>query len=225
MKLNGINVPEGEGIVLEVHLDLQHTTSAFTAMLNGLGFENDPFATFFPTGYVAHMTGRLRVLQKDLRNLLPRVNSLVAGIIKKAMIAECALYTEVELVREIYRFEPSDGILFNRALDVLKFSGSGKLGGAKSDVHVEFPYGKVPDEVRAYLSEKMFYWVSTPETPHCHAEEIATLQTSTYPAGKRVCDLLVANPLPGCTAIHLEQKLSMTATNFNLVMPEVIMVG
>jgi hypothetical protein len=224
IKFNGVTAPDGEGMVLEVHLDIQKTTTGFTEWLNTLGFENDPFATFFPVGYIAHMTGRLRVLPKNIKDLLPKVNSLVAGVIQKAISEEHALYAEVELVREVLRFTPMEVMILDKSLDSFHFHRSGKFGGAKSDVHIEFPKGKVPDYVRDYLSSKEFYWVSTPQTVHCGAEEIATLQTTTYEAGRQVVSLLAQRPLPGCTAIHLEQKLSMVSTNYNLAMPEVISV-
>ena len=40
MKFNGISIPEGDGVVIEVHLDIQETTEKFTTWLESLGFEN-----------------------------------------------------------------------------------------------------------------------------------------------------------------------------------------
>jgi hypothetical protein len=220
MKLYGIVAPAGEGTILEVHLDLQNVTPQFADWLQSIGFDPDPFSIFHPAGYVHHMTGRDRVPPATL----PEVRAFVADIITQARSQKVALYAEIELARETTYFDPSKSTKIAGVLDRLTFLTTGTFGKAGADVHVEFANGTVPDEVRKYLLAKNFYWVSTPDNDHFSAEEIATLQTRTYQAAKRVYQLLVAEPLPACTGIHLEQKIAMVATHVGLPMPEVISV-
>lgn len=223
--LHGILAPVGEGTILEVHLDVQDTTSSFNNWLEGVGFENDPFVIFHPPQYNHHLTGRMRVSPKNLSTVLPKIDTLVTSVISKAQSRGINLYAEVELARETMYFPKLDSSLVNGVLDGLTFRLSGQCGGAKADVHVEFKSGTVSHEVRGYLSRKHFYWVSTPPTVHFPAEEIATLQTLTWQGAKKVYDILCNHPLPDCTGIHLEQKLSMKTTRADLPMPEVIEVS
>ncbi|RJQ29762.1 hypothetical protein C4571_00610 [Candidatus Parcubacteria bacterium] len=222
--LHGITAPAGEGTVLEVHLDLERTTPVFDSWLGSVGFEGDPFTIFYPAWCTRHMTGRMRTRKEDLAIILPEVNALIANAMKEAKSHGIDLYSEVELVRDIKRFSPPESRHSDAVLDSLCFSSTGRFGTAKADVHVEFPSGEVSPEVREYLTGKKFYWVATPPSAHFPAEEIATLQTSTYKAAEEVYRLLSAKPLRGCTAIHLEQKLSMAATRAGLPMPETIEV-
>lgn len=222
--LYGISPPVGEGIILEVHLDIQETDQSFISWLESVGFENDPFLIFHPPQYTHHMTGRTRCLSKDLHTILPGVHALVESVIAEAHAQGFNLYTEIELARETVHFSRRESLDINNVLDLMDFRQSGLYGGAKADVHVEFENGTVPEAVREYLLDKKFYWVSTPQTQNFPSEEIATLQTTTYQGGKKIFELLVANPLPFCTGIHLEQKLSMKTTDPKLPMPEVIEV-
>jgi len=222
--LHGVSAPPGNGTVLEVHLDIQNASPAFASWLEGIGFENDPFVLFYPPEYSWHMTGRTRIPPKGLHDVFPKIDSLVEDVIAEARLQAIRLYSEIELVRGTTYFAsrgPSQDLV---VLDSVTLRGTGQFGGAKADVHVEFESGRVPGEVRDYLSRNHFYWVSTPPTTHFPAEEIATLQTSTYPGAKEIYDLLVATPLPGCTGIHIEQKLSMKVSTAGLPMPEVIEV-
>ncbi len=223
--LHGVSAPTGKGTVLEVHLDIQNALPAFGSWLEQIGFENDPFVVFYPPEYSGHMTGRTRVPPKGLHDVFPKVDSLVETVMVEARSQAIKLYSEIELVRGTTYFadrRPSQKL---NVLDDITLRRSGQFGGAKADVHVEFESGRVPLKVRDYLSRNHFYWVSTPPTAHFPAEEIATLQTSTYPGAKVIYDLFVTAPLPGCTGIHIEQKLSMKASNAGLPMPEVIEVS
>ena len=222
--LNGISSPAGEGIILEVHLDILTTDELFESWLKSLGFESDPFKDFHPSMYVSHMTGRTRSLSKDLHKVLPGINALVQGVIAEAQAEGLDLYAETELVRQTEHFQRHQSPKIDRVLDEMSFCPSGLHGGAKADIHVEFEAGTVPAAVREYLLSKRFYWVSTPVTPNFPAEDIATLQTTQYRDAKRIFDLLVASPLPWCTGIHLEQKLLMEATSPSIPMPEIIEV-
>lgn len=223
--LHGISAPAGEGTILEVHLDIQRPTKTFTDWLMEMGFENDPFLIFFPPEYTYHMTGRARVLPRDMHVILPQVERLVRDVVARAQSLGISLYTETELARETTYFPGNQATTTNGILDVFQFDQSGRHGGAKADVHVEFKDGTVTPAVRKYLVEKHFYWVSTPPTEHFSSEEIATLQTTEYKGAKRIYDLLCDHPLHACTGIHLEQKLSMETTSAHLPMPEVIHVS
>ena len=220
--LLGITAPAGDGPILEVHVDLWETHSPLE-WLGDFGFENDPFAVFYPSGYVHHVTGRTRVHEKGLRAKMSEVDALIERVIDEARSRRVDLYTEVELVRDTKHF-PQRSIRGINVLDKFTFTPTGKCGGAKADIHIEFLAGTVPAEVREYLLRKYFYWVSTPETKYFPAEEIATLQTATYGSAQDAYKCLVVQPLPLCTGIHLEQKLSMRATRPDLPMPEVIKV-
>jgi len=225
MKFNGICAPQGRGLILEVHVDVRGKSRPdFISWLSARGFEEDPFSVFYPEGYVDHLTGRIRVPQKQLHRVLDKLNVTVSEVIEEARSRKIDLYTETEIVRQTTLFTALQDS-FSPVLDSLSFKRSGLFGGAKADVHVEFPSGKVPSAVRNYLMEKYFYWVATPRTKYFPSEEIATLQTSCYGMAVEVFEILATSPLPGCTAIHLEQKLSMEATRSNLLMPEVIKIG
>ncbi len=58
--LHGLVVPLGDGMVIEVHLDIMDLNPAFLRRLNALGFEDDPFLDFYPPEYRFHYTGRTR---------------------------------------------------------------------------------------------------------------------------------------------------------------------
>jgi hypothetical protein len=224
-KLEGIK-PSGNGTVVEVHADLQRTDPDFIAWLSAMGFQDDPFTVFHPQGYVQHMTGRLRYPASQLRAVLPDVHALIDRVIEQGRELNFPLYLELELVRGIARFEPS--VTAHRSkgeiLPHFHFSRTGTFGAAKADIHVEFRHGTVTTEVHQSLLDKEFYWVGTPSTEHFPAEDIATLQTARYDSARAVYQALILDPPVGCTAIHLEQKLSMRATSSDLAMPEVIAV-
>lgn len=221
--LHGLVAPPGEGMVIEVHLDIMETSATFLRRLNDLGFEDDPFLDFFPPEYRFHYTGRTRAPQSEVHNVLPGINRLIAQVVAEAQAAGVKLYVECELVREIRHFE-DDGAA--RGLSALQgFSFDGVHGGeTKADVHVEFQSGTVTDEVRALLVGKKFYWVRTPASERFPSEEIATLQTSVFHDAQLVYDRLVSKPLPACTGIHLEQKLAMIGSHPGLPLPEVVAV-
>ena len=144
-------------------------------------------------------------------------------VIAEAQAHEARLYLEVEIVREKTYFDGDVGEMTD-PLKNLVFSPSGVFGGAKADIHIEFPKGTVSEEVRKYLLRSCFYWVETPATELFGAEEIATLQLSEFGDAMKVYKAFVASPLPACTGIHLEQKLHMLASCEGLAMPEVICV-
>lgn len=224
-QFHGVTAPEGVGLVLEVHLDLAVVTPAFERFLHDRGFEDDPFSIFRPEWCTRHMTGRARVPGRRLSTLLPAVNTAVEEVLAKARESRIDLYIEVELVRGVWRASALQARKdWRKALEGFHFQPTGRLGGAKADIHVEFPAGGVSPAVRTYLSARQFYWVATPATRHCPAEEIATLQPCAYTAARQVYQSLVRRPPPNCSAIHLEQKLRMEATSTGLTMPEVISV-
>lgn len=224
-RFHGVTAPAGEGIVLEVHLDLAAVIPAFERFLRDRGFEDDPFSAFKPEWCTRHMTGRTRVRGRRLSTLLPVVNAAVGDVLAKARECGIDLYVEVELVRGVWRArEVQPKMDWRDALAGFRFRPTGRLGGSRADIHVEFPTGEVAPEVRGYLVERQFYWVATPMTRHCPPEEIATLQPTSYTAARQVYQALVRMPLPNCSAIHLEQKLRMEATSPALTMPEVISV-
>jgi hypothetical protein len=217
--LHGIVTPTGDGVVIEVHLDIMEAPNTFLRFLNGLGFENDPFLDFYPPEYRFHYTGRTRALRNDVGIVLPEIGVLTAHVIEQAKAANVRMYAETELVRDIQHFEDRGSIRNLSALDGLTFKKSGLPGSAKADVHIEFNAGTVPRDVRAHLLVKDFYWVRTPSSERFPSEEIATLQTAVFDDAQRVYTRLVSSPLPACTGIHLEQKLAMTASRPDLPMP------
>jgi hypothetical protein len=217
--LHGIVAPSGDGVVIEVHLDIMEAPAAFLHFLNGLGFENDPFLDFYPPEYRFHYTGRTRVLRSDVGIVLPEISVLTAQVIEQAKAANIKLYVEIELVRDIQHFEDRGSVRNLSALDGLTFKKSGPPGSAKADIHVEFSNGTVPRDVRAHLLAKDFYWVRTPSSERFPSEEIATLQTAVFDDAQRIYTRLVSSPLPACIGIHLEQKLAMTASHPALPMP------
>lgn len=223
-KLNGIVPPASAGEVLEVHVDLAAFNPNIQNILEGFGFETDPFVEFWPAGYVAHYTGRTKVGPKQLQLQKMLVEALAREIAAVGVAENCPMYVEVELVRSASRFAET-GIHFEPTLDQFDFSGTGRMGGAAADIHVEFLAGSVSKEVREYLLAKNFYWVSTPAGAHYPAEDIATLQTQTFVSAQRVFTALIETPFPGCTAVHLEQKLGMYPSHPELCMPEVIQVA
>lgn len=224
--LHGLQAPDSDGVVLEMHIDSREISPDFVTWLRSKGFENDPFDEFYPPHYDGHMTGRTRISRKQLAARLRDADALATEIVTKASGFD--LFVEVELVLETIHFSGRDSQSFHLVLDELSFRRTGQFGGAEADVHAEWRKGTVPAHVRTYLLSKGFYWVSTPPTRLFPAEEIATLQTTTVAGGRAVFDLLVAHPLPGCTGIHLEHKprrRGMRATRPDLPMPEAIEVS
>ena len=222
MKLRGVKRPVGDGVLLEIHIDLVRTTQDFSFYLENLGFEDDPFTVFWPEGFAHHMTGRQRCLSQSLKSTLVEAGAFIEKCIQVGREAGLDFYVEVELARETRRFEPESSAPMEGVLDEMRFNPTGTFGNAKGDVHVEFPSGMVTEETRRYLTSKTFYWVTTLETSEFPAEEIATLQTSTYEAARRVYRKLTERPLENCKTVHLEQKLLMAATRPDLPMPETI---
>jgi hypothetical protein len=222
--LHGIVAPPGEGMVIEVHLDIIDAPAAFLCRLGELGFESDPFLEFSPPEYRLHYTGRTRAPQNEVAKLLRSIRRLVAQIIEEAHAANVKMYAESELVRKIHHFHPSGSVRSLKGLGDLGFHQSPHTIPAKADIHVEFCSGTVSNEVRSLLLEKCFYWVRTPASERFPSEEIATLQTSAFDDGQQVYERLVNSPLPACTGIHLEQKLAMIASHPNLSMPAAIQV-
>lgn len=220
--LNGIVPPPGEGIVIEVHLDIMEAPGSFLCSLNDFGFESDPFLDFYPPDYRFHYTGRTRVLLSDVADTLRHLRSLTAEVIEKAKAANVGMYIETEIVRDIQHFKDDGHVRNLSALNGLSFKKSARLGSAKADIHVEFRSGTVPFDVRNLLLGKAFYWVRTPSSGLFPSEEIATLQTAVFDDAQRVYSRLVTCPLPACTGIHLEQKLEMVASHPDLPMPEVV---
>jgi hypothetical protein len=220
--LQGLDAPPGNGLVIEVHLDMMEAPVKFLQRLKACGFEDDPFLDFYPAEYRMHFTGRTRAPQSGLHQVLPRIEALIAQTIAEAQEASVRLYAESELVREIRHFSGEDVTRSLAALDGIALRKSRGTGAAKADVHVEFRSGTVPDEVRSLLLDRRFYWVRTPASQRFPSEEIATLQTSTFHDAQQVYDRLVAMPLPACTGIHLEQKLAMIPSHAALPMPGVV---
>jgi hypothetical protein len=220
--LHGLVAPPGDGLIIEVHLDIMEAPAAFLRRLNALGFEDDPFLDFFPPQYHIHYTGRTRAPQSEIRTVLPAIEKLIGHIIQEAREADVKLYAESELVREIHHFDEDDSISDLSALDGIVLRKSRRAALAKADVHVEFRSGTVPDEVRTLLLDRNFYWVQTPASERFPSEEIATLQTTVFHDAQQVYDRLLAAPLPACTGVHLEQKLAMIPSHPNLPMPEVV---
>src|SRR5689334_17681247 len=99
MTLHGIVAPSGDGVVIEVHLDIMKAPDMFLRFLNGLGFENDPFLDFYPPEYRFHYTGRTRALQSDVGNVLPDIQVLTTQVIEQAKAENVKMYAEIELVR------------------------------------------------------------------------------------------------------------------------------
>lgn len=223
MKLQGIR-SSGDGMIIEVHVDLYRTHPSFNRWLEAQGFEDHPFSVFHPAGYTQHMTGRTRCVRGQLRGALGEINVLLDEILQHGRAFNCPCYVEIELVREVTRFQPQTAAIISHGLDQFKFTPSGVFGTAAADIHVKFRHGEVSEEVRRYLLERQFYWVATCTDPSL-PKEIATLQTATYESAIHVYWELAENPLPRCVAIHLEQKLRMVATHQGLPMPEVIRVA
>ena len=220
--LHGLVAPSGDGKVVEVHLDIMEASPAFLERLVALGFESDPFLDFFPRGYHFHYTGRVRALPEELRATLSSVDALIAEVMEEARLAEVRMYAECELVRKIDHFAEETAPRSLSALDHIAFKDS-KIGtGAAADIHIEFRSGAVPAQVRRLLLDRKFYWVRTPASDRFPSEEIATVQTSSFLDARRVVDRLVASPLPGCTGIHLEQKLAMVKSFPDVPLPGVL---
>jgi hypothetical protein len=220
--LHGLDAPPGDGMVIEVHLDMMQPTALFLERLHNLGFEDDPFLDFYPPEYHFHFTGRSRALQSELRTVLPGIESLAAQVIQEARDSDVKLYAEVELVRDIQHFESENTARDLSALEAVTFNLSPEPLQIKADIHVEFRAGTVPNNVRDLLLKKGFYWVRTPESERFPSEEIATAQTSAFEDARQVYHRLVASPLPGCTGIHLEQKVAMIASFPGLPMPHAL---
>jgi hypothetical protein len=224
-RFSGIVAPAGDGMVIEVHLDILDAPVAFLHSLTELGFEDDPFLDFHPNEYKYHYTGRTRAAKTEMSAVLGEVAAAVDRILRDAREANVDLYAESELVRQIHYF--GDGIP-PRGLSGLNdfvFETSLDPTPAKADVHVEFRRGTVPYELHDLLVEKHFYWVVTPASEQFASEEIATLQTSTYQDACQVFDRLVEFPLPASTGIHLEQKLGVVGTRPGLRMPKVTKIA
>lgn len=217
--LHGIEAPPGEGMVIEVHLDMIQPTALFLERLRALGFGDDPFLDFYPPEYHFHFTGRTRALRNDLRAVIPAIEAATARVVQEARNAGVKLYAEIELVRDIHHFETQDSARGLSALDAVVFNQSPEPFQIKADIHVEFRSGTVPVEVRNLLADKGFYWVRTPESDRFPSEEIATVQTSVFEDARQVYSRLVAAPLPACTGIHLEQKLAMIPSHPGLPLP------
>ena len=220
--LNGLEALQGSGSVVEVHLDIMEAPRGFLDGLLAWGFENDPFLTFYPAAYRFHYTGRTRADAADLRTVLSNVNKVIDGVLAEARKLDVRLYAECELVREIRHFTADGQLRGFVGLDGLAIRKSPSTDGAKADVHVEFLSGTVSKELRTKLAESGFYWVRTPASERFPSEDIATLQTSVYRDAQTVYERLVAAPLPGCTGIHLEQKLAMIASHLDLPLPPVM---
>ncbi len=224
MKLGGRKKPAGEGMLIEVHVDLLEVKPEFLGLLQRAGFEDHPFTVFHPVGYIHHMTGRLRKPLGEIHDTILEVSSLVNEIVSRGQVAGESLYVETELVRFSEKLPGHVGAL-KKTLDRFTFNHTRRQGGAQADIHMKWQPGTVSDEVREYLLSKHFYWVSMPDAPDFPGEEVATLQTQSYACALDVYTTLVAEPLPGCTGIALEQKLAMHATRPDLPMPEVIEVS
>jgi hypothetical protein len=222
--LHGIVAPPGDGMVIEVHLDIMEAPPAFLDRLCESGFEYDPFLEFYPAEYRCHYTGRTRAVPSDVANVLRDIRALTAQVIETAQAADVRMYVESELVRDIHHFPEDNSAHDLSALHDCSFRKTGQAGTAKADIHIEFRSGTVPCEVREFLLARDFYWVRTPSSERFPSEEIATLQTAAFDDAQRVYSRLVACPLPACTGIHLEQKLAMIASHPNLPMPAVVAV-
>jgi hypothetical protein len=224
--LHGVEAPQCEGLVIEVHLDMMDAPAVFLNRLIARGFENDPFLDFYPLGFHFHYTGRTRSLPEDVHIALPPINELIADVMKDARNFGVRMYAECELVRDIHHFSgsvPSSESSVNlSALDGLPVSQCDKDQLPKADLHVEFKAGTVPAEVRALLLSRNFYWVRTPASDRFPSEEIATVQTSSFQDAQLIYERLIADPLPACTGIHLEQKLSMTRSSPDTPVPPVM---
>jgi hypothetical protein len=219
--LNGLRPPEGLGSVIEVHLDIMDQSEELLRRLRDIGFEDDPFLDFYPPEYRLHYTGRTRSSSHELSNRLFSIYQIIDRVLAEARALDLRLYAECELVREIRHFEAGAKTDLS-ALESLSLQPAEVGAIAKADVHVEFLAGTVSQEVRTRTTDKGFYWVRTPATEHFPSEEIATLQTSIFRDAQICFDRLVANPLPNCTGIHLEQKLSMLASHDGLPLPPVM---
>ncbi len=222
--LHGLVAPPGDGMIIEIHLDILEAAQPFLDRLKTLGFENDPFLEFYPADYKFHYTGRTRARQSDVNALMATIRALIAQIVTEARDADVSLYVESELVRAVHHFDENHSSRSRAGLDDFTFGRSPEGVSVKADIHVEFRAGTVPENVRAMLVEKCFYWVKTPATQAFPSEEIATLQTSSFRMAQMVYERLVANPPPACTGIHLEQKLAMVGSHAGLPMPPVIEV-
>ena len=187
--LHGLDAPPGEGMVIEVHLDMIQPSASFLERLHSLGFEDDPFLDFYPPEYHFHFTGRSRALQSELRTVLPGIESLTAQVIQEARDSGVKLYAEIELVRDIQHFESDNAARNLSALEDVTFNLSPEPLQIKADIHVEFRAGTVPDTVRDLLLNKGFYWVRTPESERFPSEEIATAQTSAFEDARQVYHL------------------------------------
>ena len=222
--LHGVVVPPGDGMVVEVHLDIMDAPIEFLRKLRGMGFENDPFVEFFPPQYKLHYTGRARATKRHIRELLNNVDVLTRHLIHEARVVKTRMYVEIELVREIRRLGRLGNPCSVSGLSDFKFQEALLASSIRADVHVEFQTGTVSEEVREFLQNKLFYWVRTPKTQCFPSEEIATLQTSTFGDASKVFKRLLKYPLPACTGLHLEQKLAMIPTHPDLPMPRAVEV-
>jgi hypothetical protein len=220
--LHGLVAPEGDGAVVEVHLDIMDAPSSFLEALGSFGFENDPFLEFFPPGYRHHYTGRMRVALEELRARRPGIDELIAQVIKLAHDSSVRMYAECELVRQIDHFAVDSGSRNHSALDGFEFHCDTAGASSAADIHVEFRSGTVSHAVRKLLLDHQFYWVKTPASPLFPSEEIATVQTSVFARARQVYERLVSVPLPACTGIHLEQKLAMIKSFEDVPLPPVV---
>jgi len=96
--LHGVEAPQCEGLVIEVHLDMMDAPAAFLNRLIACGFENDPFLDFYPPGFHFHYTGRTRSLPESVHVALPPINELIADVMKDARNSGVKMYAECELV-------------------------------------------------------------------------------------------------------------------------------
>ena len=223
--LHGNKAPPGRGMVVEVHLDIMQASTEFLMWLTKLGFEDDPFAEFYPAEYRFHYTGRTRIPRSTLRTELPAIRGVAEQVITAAREANVRMYVETELVRRIHHFDDGNQSVGLTVLDEFTFIQNKDVPNPKADIHVEFRSGTVPFAIRSAFQAKNFYWVKTPLTELFPSEEIATLQTSTFAEARQVFDRLLACPPPACTGVHLEQKLSMIPSFPDLPMPPVYTSG
>ena len=226
MRFNGLEAPSGEGYVVEAHLDIWRSAGLESWLEQEFGFEADPFSVFYPKGYEHHMTGRLRVSQKDLRETKANILMSLNKIMHRARTINAPMYAEVEIEREVARFTKNSNRSFNPgALAGFAYEPTGKYGEARVDIHLCFDPAKVTTEMEIFFLTDSWYWVETPATRLFDAEKIATLQAEGYHSALQVYQGLSSAELPGLLSQHLEQKLAMIKSHEWLPTPQVIRIS
>jgi hypothetical protein len=175
---------------------------------------------------VNHWTGRAWLSHgQTVKPLIDGLRNLRERVITTAQKFGLRLYVETELIRgDLFAKElPSSEYTLTECLSRFNFKATGKFGGAKSDIHVEFVQASAVVVEKDFLSH-CFYPVTGVDPKDHQPYVVYTLQTEEYDQGWNLYQALTRASMPGFREITIEQKLEMACSVDDLRMPEVIYV-